>query len=273
MAIKKHSSRISFIMQEVFSRTEMLLGPEAMQRLAGCRVAVFGVGGVGGYVVEVLARSGVGAIDVIDNDLIAESNVNRQIIALTTNIGQPKVEVVRDRILAINPSCRVTMHKLFYLPANAQELDLSVYDYVVDCIDTVAAKMELIRQCKRLDVPIICSMGAANKLDPTAVSITDITHTRMDPLAKVLRKRLRREGINHFKCVYSPEVPRVPEYDGEGKRVPASVAWVPAAFGLALGSEVISDLIAGCSGIAPRRHEETAGEAPHDSCHGKGSEI
>lgn len=242
-------------MQDIFSRTEMLLGPEAMQHLAKCRVIVFGVGGVGGYVVEVLARSGVGAIDVVDNDMIAASNVNRQIIALTSNIGQPKVEVVRKRILAINPSCHVTTHQMFYLPGNANELDLSAYDYVVDCIDTVAAKMELIRQCKRLGVPIICSMGAANKLNPTEVKVADIAHTRMDPLAKTLRKRLRREGINHFKCVYSPEVPRVPPTAADGNRIPASVAWVPAAFGLALGGEVIADLIAGCSGIAPRRHE------------------
>ena len=243
-------------MQEIFSRTEMLLGQEAMQRLAKCRVAVVGVGGVGGYVVEVLARSGVGAIDVVDNDLIAASNVNRQIIALSTNVGQPKVDAIQERILAINPDCRVTTWQMFYLPANAHELDLSVYDYVVDCIDTVAAKMELIRQCKRLDVPIICSMGAANKYDSTAVRVTDITHTRMDPLAKTLRKRLRREGINHFKCVYSPEVPRVPAVGDDGNRIPASVAWVPAAFGLALGSEVIADLTADCQGGAPRRHEE-----------------
>ena len=243
-------------MQEIFSRTEMLLGQEAMQRLAKCRVAVVGVGGVGGYVVEVLARSGVGAIDVVDNDLIAASNVNRQIIALSTNVGQPKVDAIQERILAINPDCRVTTWQMFYLPANAHELDLSVYDYVVDCIDTVAAKMELIRQCKRLDVPIICSMGAANKYDSTAVRVTDITHTRMDPLAKTLRKRLRREGINHFKCVYSPEVPRVPPVGDDGNRIPASVAWVPAAFGLALGSEVIADLTADCQGGAPRRHEE-----------------
>ena len=234
----------------------MLLGQEAMQRLAKCRVAVVGVGGVGGYVVEVLARSGVGAIDVVDNDLIAASNVNRQIIALSTNVGQPKVDAIQERILAINPDCRVTTWQMFYLPANAHELDLSVYDYVVDCIDTVAAKMELIRQCKRLDVPIICSMGAANKYDSTAVRVTDITHTRMDPLAKTLRKRLRREGINHFKCVYSPEVPRVPAVGDDGNRIPASVAWVPAAFGLALGSEVIADLTADCQGGAPRRHEE-----------------
>ena len=243
-------------MQEIFSRTEMLLGQEAMQRLAKCRVAVVGVGGVGGYVVEVLARSGVGAIDVVDNDLIAASNVNRQIIALSTNVGQPKVDAIRDRILAINPECHVTTWQMFYLPANAHELDLSVYNYVVDCIDTVAAKMELIRQCKRLDVPIICSMGAANKYDSTAVRVTDITNTRMDPLAKTLRKRLRREGINHFKCVYSPEVPRVPAVGDDGNRIPASVAWVPAAFGLALGSEVIADLTTDCQGGAPRRHEE-----------------
>lgn len=242
-------------MQEMFSRTEMLLGQEAMQRLAECRVAVVGVGGVGGYVVEVLARSGVGAIDVVDNDRIAASNINRQIISLSSNVGELKVDVARDRILAINPACKVTTWPMFYLPANAHELDLSAYDYVVDCIDTVAAKMELIRRCKGMGIPIICSMGAGNKLDPTAVRIVDITRTMMDPLAKTIRKRLRREGINHFKCVYSPEVPHVPPLTPSGERVPASTAWVPAAFGLALGSEVISDLITGCSGKAPRRHE------------------
>ena len=158
-----------------FSRTEMLLGPAAMQRLRQCRVAVFGVGGVGGYAVEVLARSGVGAIDVIDNDRVTITNVNRQIIALTTNIGRLKVDLARERILQINPDCQVTTHAMFYLASNADQLDLSVYDYVVDCIDTVAAKMELIRWCKRLDVPIICSMGAANKLDATALRVADIT--------------------------------------------------------------------------------------------------
>ena len=229
-----------------FSRTEMLLGPAAMQRLRQCRVAVFGVGGVGGYAVEVLARSGVGAIDVIDNDRVTITNVNRQIIALTTNIGRLKVDLARERILQINPDCQVTTHAMFYLASNADQLDLSAYDYVVDCIDTVAAKMELIRRCKRLDVPIICSMGAANKLDATALRVADITKTMMDPLAKVLRKRLRREGINHFKCVYSTELPRQvepaePEHPGD-KRPPASNAWVPAAAGLILGGEVVKDL-------------------------------
>ena len=238
-------------MSDLFSRTRMLLGDAAMQRLAECHVAVFGVGGVGGYAVEVLARSGVGAIDVIDNDCISASNVNRQVIALSTNVGRRKVDVAEERILAINPACRVAKHQMFYLPGNADQLDLSIYDYVVDCIDTVAAKMELIRRCKRLDVPIICSMGAANKLDATQLRVADITKTMMDPLAKVLRKRLRREGITHFKCVYSPEVPRLPlpAADGE-ERVPASNAWVPAAAGLIIGGEVVKDLTAHCPGQA-----------------------
>lgn len=221
----------------------MMLGDDAMKRLAGCRVAVFGVGGVGGYAVEVLARSGVGAIDVIDNDDVALSNVNRQIIALTTNVGRKKVDVAEERIWAINPECRVTKWPMFYLPANADSIDLTQYDYVIDCIDTVAAKMELIRRCKRLEVPIICSMGMGYKFDATALRVADITKTIMDPLAKMLRKRLRREGINHFKCVYSPEKPVVITPTDDTQRVPASNAWVPAAAGLILGSEVIKDLI------------------------------
>ena len=224
----------------------MLLGDEAMQRLARCRVAVFGVGGVGGYAVEVLARSGVGAIDIYDNDTVAESNINRQVIALTHNVGRPKVEVAAERIATINPDCRVTPHAMFYLPANADEVDLTQYDFVLDCIDTVAAKMELIRRCTRLQVPLICSMGAAYKLDATAWCVGDSTKTINDPLARILRKRLRREGINHFKCVYSTELPRQvepaePERPGD-KRPPASNAWVPAAAGLILGGEVVKDL-------------------------------
>ena len=248
-------------MQDQFSRTQMLLGQAAMNRLTASRVAVFGVGGVGGYAVEVLARSGVGAIDIFDNDRICPSNINRQIIALTTNVGRYKVDVAEERILAINPECKVGKHCIFYVVANADEVDLSVYDYVVDCIDTVSAKMELIRRCKRLGVPIICSMGAANKLDATAFRVADITKTMMDPLAKVIRKRLRREGINHFKCVYSPEVPRIPIVadenclsadtgDNQRRSVPASNAWVPAAAGLVIGGEVVKDLIDGCPGQA-----------------------
>lgn len=259
-------------MQNQFSRTQLLLGRPAMDTLAGSRVAVFGVGGVGGYAVEVLARSGVGAIDVFDDDRICLTNVNRQVIALTSNIGRYKVDVVEERIHAINPQCIVRKHQMFYLVGNADQVDLSVYDYVVDCIDTVSAKMELIRRCKRLGVPIICSMGAANKLDATAFRVADITKTMMDPLAKVIRKRLRREGINHFKCVYSPEVPLEPFDDEaiscrfhcicpdkdmrkctERRNIPASNAWVPAAAGLIVGGEVVKDLIemAGTMRIAP----------------------
>ena len=231
--------------QSLFQRTQMLLGDEAMRRLSESRVAVFGVGGVGGYAVEVLARSGVGAIDLFDNDTVALSNINRQVIALTTNVGRLNVDVAAERIAAINPDCRVTPHAMFYLPANADEVDLTQYDYVIDCIDTVAAKMELIRRCTSLQVPLICSMGAAYKLDPTAWRVGDITHTINDPLARTLRKRLRREGIRHFLCVYSTELPRQveqPEVEPGQKRPPASNAWVPAAAGLVLGGEVVRRL-------------------------------
>lgn len=234
---------------DLFQRTEMLLGKEAVAALAGCRVAVFGVGGVGGYVVEVLARSGVGAIDIYDNDVVAPSNINRQIIATTSTIGHHKVDVAAERVRDINPACKVRGYKMFYVVANADEVDLSQYDYVVDCIDTVSAKMELVRRCTRLGVPIICSMGAANKLDASAFRVADISDTDMDPLARIMRKKLRKEGINHFKCVFSKEQPRKPLIEGdcvaaEGKRtVPASNAWVPAAAGLVLGGEVVLDLI------------------------------
>ena len=238
--------------QEQFSRTEMLLGAAAMERLSRCRVVVLGIGGVGGYAVEVLARSGVGAIDLVDNDRVALSNVNRQIIATTANVGQYKVDVSRERILAINPECKVTVHRMFYLAANADELDLAQYDYVVDCIDTVAAKLELVRQCKRLGVPLICSMGAAYKVDATAFRVSDISKTMNDPLAKTIRKRLRREGIRHFKCVCSTELPQLVETALEdGKRVPPSNAWVPAAAGLVVGGEVVKDLIGLSQPVVP----------------------
>ena len=227
----------------------MLLGQVAMERLARSRVAVFGVGGVGGYVVEVLARSGVGALDLFDNDRVSITNCNRQIIATVHNVGQYKVDVAAERILSINPGCKVTTHKTFYLVSNADEVDLSVYDYVVDCIDTVSAKMELVRRCQRLGVSHICSMGAANKLDPTAFRVLDSSETKNDPLAKVMRKHLRREGIDHFKCVCSDEMPIEPigepaETAKNGTRaVPASNAFVPAAAGVIVGGEVVKDLI------------------------------
>ena len=197
-------------MQEEFSRTELLLGAAAMQRLAACRIAVFGVGGVGGYVVEALARSGVGTLDVFDADVVSISNLNRQVIALHSTLGRKKVEVAAERVRDINPQCQVTAHDVFYLPANADGVDLSVYDYVVDCIDTVSAKMELARRCTGLGVPFISSMGAAYKMDPMAFRVMDFAKTNMDPLAKVMRKRLRKEGTFHFKCVCSTEKPNSP---------------------------------------------------------------
>ncbi|MBR5102167.1 MAG: tRNA threonylcarbamoyladenosine dehydratase [Muribaculaceae bacterium] len=239
-------------MPKRFTRTQMLFGADTMAKLAASRVAVFGMGGVGGYVVEALARSGVGAIDLVDNDVVSITNINRQIVALESTIGKPKVEVARERVLDINPQCHVTTHQLFYLPSTAGEIDLKQFDYVVDCIDTVAAKMELIRRCVASEVPILVCMGAANKLNPMAFRVADISKTNNDPLARVLRKRLRREGIKHFKCVYSEELPLEPieeaELTSDDHRrrfsTPASNAFVPAAEGLAAAAAVINDLIA-----------------------------
>jgi len=240
-------------MKDQFSRTEMLLGKPAIDTLRGSCVAVFGIGGVGGYVVEVLARSGVGELYLIDNDLVSESNINRQIIALHSTIGKYKVDVAADRIYDINPECIVHRYQMFYLPENADEIDLLQFDYVVDCIDTIKAKLELIRRCHSLNVPIISCMGAANKLDPTAFRVGDLSKTQMDPLAKVLRKSLRKEGITHLKVVYSEETPLHPIESSESKNadsnlnnhreIPASIAFVPAAAGLVLGGEVVKDLI------------------------------
>jgi len=240
-------------MQNQFSRTQMLFGKPAVDTLEGSHVAVFGVGGVGGYVVEVLARSGVGEIDIFDNDKVCLSNLNRQIIALHSTIGKYKVDAAAKRIHDINPNCIVNSHKMFYLPDNADQTDLSKYDYVVDCIDTVAAKIELIRRCHELEVPIICSMGAANKIDPTGFKVADISKTNMDPLAKVIRKKLRKMNIIHLKVVYSEEVPLKPfnetadndtdAANQQNRPVPASNAFVPAAAGLIVGGEVIKDLI------------------------------
>ena len=204
-------------MESQFTRTELLLGQEAMKRLRASRVVVFGVGGVGGYVVEVLARSGVGTIAMIDPDRVNLSNLNRQIVALHSTVGRLKVDVMEERIRDINPDCEVQKFPLFYLPENADEIDLSQYDYVVDCVDTVKAKLEIIRRCHRLQIPVISSMGAANKLDPTAFRVSDIAKTSMDPLAKVLRKTLRKEDIRHFKVVYSEEkAPSQPPPTGGG---------------------------------------------------------
>ena len=194
-------------MQNQFSRTQLLLGKPAIDTLSGSRVAVFGIGGVGGYVVEVLARSGVGELDLFDDDRVCLTNVNRQIYALISTVGQHKVDVAEARIHDINRRCIVHKHQMFYMPSNADEIDLSQYDYVVDCVDTVTAKLELIKRCYALHIPIISCMGAANKLDATAFRVADINKTKMDPLAKVIRKKLRRLHIPHLKVVYSDEEP------------------------------------------------------------------
>ena len=235
-------------MESPFARTELLLGAAAMERLARSRVAVFGIGGVGGYVVEALARSGVGALDLIDDDTVSVSNINRQIFALHSTIGRAKVDVAAERVRDINPACRVTTHRMFYLPENADRIDMSQFDYVVDSLDTITAKMEIARRCLRLGVTHICSMGAAYKMDPMAFRVADFDATCIDPLARMLRKLLHREGIHHFKCVYSEEEPKwnpdVPVYV-DGKKQPGSNAFVPAAAGLLIAREVIVDLTGG----------------------------
>ena len=237
-------------MEDQFSRTRMLFGNDAIERLKGCRVAVFGIGGVGGYATEVLARSGVGHLELFDNDQVNVTNINRQIVALHSTLGQYKVDVAADRIRDINPECTVVPHRMFYLPECADEVDLAQFDYVVDCIDTVQAKLELVRRCHRLGVPIICSMGAANKLNPSGFRVADLSKTSVDPLAKVMRQKLRREGIYHVKVVFSEEIPMRPvepnddaQKNEKRRSIPASNAFVPPAAGLVIGGEVVKNLI------------------------------
>ena len=230
-----------------FSRTELLLGEEALERLKNARVAVFGVGGVGGYAVEALARSGVGALDLIDNDTVALSNLNRQIIALHSTIGQHKVDVAKARVHDINPDCEVRVYKTFYLPETAEEFNFSVYDYVIDAIDTVKGKLGLAQQAQDAGTPIISSMGAGNKLDPTAFEVADIYKTSVCPLARVMRCECRKRGIKKLKVVYSKEVPvrpkTVSEETGVRRDIPGSLAFVPSVAGLILAGEVIKDII------------------------------
>lgn len=235
-------------MENQYSRLELLIGENAVANIRQSKVAVFGVGGVGGYVVEVLARSGVGSICIIDNDKVNITNINRQIIALHSTIGEYKVDALEKRILDINPDCNVIKHKMFYLPDNADEIDLTGYDYVIDCIDTVAAKIELIKRCKSLSIPIICSMGTANKMNPLAFRITDLSKTNIDPLARVLRKKLRKLGITSLDVLYSEEQPQrlgnETLTDENTHPTPASNAFVPAAAGLIIGGEVVKRLMA-----------------------------
>ena len=220
------------------------MGKEAWEKLAACRVAVFGVGGVGGYVCEALARTGVGAFELIDKDVVSISNLNRQIIATMDTIGREKTEVMRDRILSINPKAFVEIKSSFFLPDNAHEFDFSRYDYVIDAVDTITAKIEIIMRAKEAGCPVISSMGAGNKLNPGRFQITDIYKTTMDPLAKVMRRELKKRGITKLKVVYSDEPPVKMNASGERRPIPGSLAYVPSVAGLMIAGEVVSDLIA-----------------------------
>ena len=243
-----------------FSRTQLLLGPEAMAHLAECRVAVFGVGGVGGYTVEALARSGIGALDLIDDDKVCLTNLNRQLHATRSTVGKYKVEVAAERIRDINPDCRVTVYKTFFLPETEDEFDFTQYDYVVDAIDTVKGTQALVEKANAAGTPIICAMGAGNKLDPTAFRVADIYQTSVCPLARVMRTECRKRGIKHLKVVYSKEIPIRPLEDHSiscrkhcicppdtrkctvRRDIPGYTAFVPAVAGLIIAGEVVKDL-------------------------------
>lgn len=223
-------------MKEQFSRTAQLLGNENVEKLFDKHVIVFGVGGVGGYVVEALARSGIGKISIVDNDVVNESNINRQIIALHSTVGMQKVEVLKNRILDINLECQVFVYNQFFLPENSNDFDFSIYDYVVDAVDTVTAKIEIIKKSKESNVPVISSMGTGNKLNPMGFKVSDISKTKVCPLARVMRNELKKRGISKVKCVYSEENPVIQT------QTPASVAFVPSVAGLLIASEVVKDL-------------------------------
>lgn len=244
-----------------FSRTELLLGKEAMEKLQNSRVAVFGVGGVGGFTVEALVRSGVGAIDLIDDDKVCLTNLNRQLIATRSTVGKYKVDVMADRIKDINPNCQVNTYKCFYLPENKDDFDFSQYDYIVDAVDTVTAKIQLVMEAKEKNVPIISSMGAGNKLNPAMFEVADIYKTSVCPLAKVMRRELKKRGVKKLKVVYSKEKPIRPIEDmsiscrthcicppgaankcTERRDIPGSTAFVPSVVGLIIGSEIIKDI-------------------------------
>ena len=235
-------------MTDQYSRTRMLLGGEAMEALRRARVAVFGVGGVGGYVVEALARSGVGALDLIDNDVVALTNLNRQIIATHDTLGRAKVDVARERVLAIDPACAVRTYQTFFLPETADAFDFSAYDYVVDAIDTVAGKLTIIERARSAGTPVISALGTGNKLDPSRLAIGDIYETSVCPLARVMRRELRRRGVARLKVLWSSEEPIVPlptEEETERRGLPGSTAFVPPAGGLLIAAEVVKDLTAG----------------------------
>ena len=244
-------------MSDQFIRTRLLVGDEPLERLKNAKVAIFGVGGVGGYAVEALARSGVGTLHLYDDDTVSESNLNRQIAALHSTLGQPKAEVMARRVRDINPDCQAEAFRMFYLPQNADQVDLSQYDYVVDCIDTVTAKLELVTRCTALQVKIISAMGTGNKFDPSAFVVTDISKTQGCPLARTMRKELRKRGVHHLKVVYSTELPTSPLRPADfeppetsdtrpgstaRRDTPGSMPFVPAAAGLLLASAVVREL-------------------------------
>ena len=230
-------------MKEIFDRTRGVIGESGLEKLKNSRVAVFGIGGVGGYVAEALARSGVGAIDLIDKDVVSPTNINRQIVALHSTVGRPKTSVMKERIADINPECKVSEYQIFYLPENADDFDLSAYNFVVDAIDTVTAKLELAVRTRNLGVPFVSCLGTGNKLDPEKLTIADISKTSVCPLARVMRKELRARGINHMTVLYSTEEPIKSGIRENGKPVPASTAFVPSAAGLILASYVVRKLI------------------------------
>lgn len=223
-------------MKEQFERTSLLIGEEAINKLNNSKVLIFGVGGVGGYVAEALARTGVGSITIVDKDTVSESNINRQIIALHSTVGRDKVDVLKERMLDINPNLQVDARKCFFLPENAHEFDFSQYDYIVDAVDTVTAKLQIIVQAKEAGVPVISAMGAGNKVQPEMFEIADIYKTEMCPLAKVMRRELKNRGIKKLKVVYSKEKP---VYKGD---VPGSIAFSPSVAGLLMASEVVREL-------------------------------
>lgn len=230
-----------------FRRTEMLFGTDAMEKLKNSRVAVFGIGGVGGHVVEALVRSGVGAIDLIDNDVVHNSNINRQVVALLSNVGESKVDAFEKRIKDINPEVVVHKHKCFFLPENSVQFNFKAYDYIADCIDTVTGKIELVLKAQGAGVPIISSMGTGNKLNPADLEVSDIYKTSVCPLAKVMRQELKKRRIKKLKVVYSKEIPTIPKNaktdEVTGKRLIGSNAFVPAAAGLIIASEIVKDII------------------------------
>lgn len=229
-----------------FSRTEMLIGSEGVNKLKKFRVAVFGLGGVGGYVAEALARAGLGALDLIDSDTVSLSNINRQILALHSTVGMLKTEAAKQRLLDINPNLQIVCHNCFYLPETADSFDFYKYDYVADAIDTVAGKIALVQRAADAGTPIICAMGAGNKTDAGAFKVADISKTSVCPLAKVMRKELRKRGINHFKTVYSEEPALTPlemAEDSNKRQTPGSISYVPAVVGLLMAGEIIRDLL------------------------------